>query len=120
MRKQAIWNAVHEVGIHTRAVEELIESALVELSELQSKLVQVSNVAGVPYATLQESFEGVSTTINDLVKVRGTMAQCHEVFVETKEKIPGVRTIPGTRTTSWGDPDPCCGKVAQTDLRVVA
>ena len=120
MRKQAIWNAVHEVGIHTRAVEDLIESALVELSELQSKLVQVSNVAGVPYATLQESFEGVSTTINDLVKVRGTMAQCHEVFVETKEKIPGVRTIPGTRTTSWGDPDPCCGKVAQTDLRVVA
>ena len=27
MRKQAIWNAVHEVGIHTRAVEDLIESA---------------------------------------------------------------------------------------------
>jgi len=120
MRKEAIWNAVHEVGTHTRAVEDLIESALVELAELQSKLVQVSNVAGVPYATLQESFEGVSSTINELVKVRGTMAQCHEVFVETKEKIPGVRTIPGTRTTSWGDPDPCCGKVAQTDLRVVA
>ena len=120
MRKEAIWNAVHEVGIHTRAVEDLIESTLIELSALQSKLVQVSNVAGVTYATLQESFEGVSATINDMVKVRGSMAQCHEVFVETKEKIPGVRTIPGTRTTSWGDPDPCCGKVAQTDLRVVS
>jgi len=114
MRKQAIWNAVHEVGIHTRAVEDLIESALVELSELQSKLVQVSNVATVSYATLQESFEGVSETINDLVKVRGTMAQCHEVFVETKEKIPGIRM------TTWGDGDPCCGKIAHTDLRVVA
>ena len=114
MRKEAIWNAVHEVGIHTRAVEDLIESALVELSELQSKLVQVSNVAGVPYATLQESFEGVSTTINDLVKVRGTMAQCHEVFVETKEKIPGVRT------TSWGDGDPCCPKIAHVDLQIAA
>jgi hypothetical protein len=114
MRKQAIWDAVHEVGIHTRAVEDLIESALIELSALQSKLVQVSNVAGVTYSTLQDSFEGVSATINDLVKVRGTMAQCHEVFVETKEKIPGVRT------TSWGDGDPCCGKVAHTDLRVVA
>ena len=115
MRKQAIWKAVHVVGIHTRAAEGLIESTLVELSELQSKLVQVSNVAGVPYSTLQESFEGLSETINDLVKLRGTMARCHETFVETKEKIPGVRTA-----TAWGDPDPCCGKVAHTDLRVVA
>jgi len=114
MRKQAIWDAVHEVGIHTRAVEDLIESTIVELAELQSKIVQVSNVAGVPYSTLQDSFEGVSATINDLVKVRGTMANCHGVFLEAKEKIPGVRT------TSWGDGDPCCGKVAHTDLRVVA
>ena len=114
MRKQAIWDAVHEVGIHTRAVEDLIESALVELAELQAKVVQVSNVAGVSYSTLQESFEGLSATINDLVKVRGTMAHCHEVFVETKEKIPGVRV------TSWGNGDPCCASFAQSDLRVVA
>jgi hypothetical protein len=114
MRKQAIWDAVHEVGIHTREVEALIESALIELSELQSKLVQVSNVAGVSYSTLQQSFEGVSATMNDLVRVRGTMAQCHEVFVETKEKIPGVRT------TSWGNTDPCCGSSAHSDLRIVA
>ncbi|MFL6763650.1 MAG: hypothetical protein ACJ8FO_00455 [Sphingomicrobium sp.] len=114
MRKQAIWNAVHEVGIHTRAVEGLIESTLTELAELQSKLVQVSNVAGVSYATLQESFEGVSAIMNDLVKLRGTMARCHETFVDTKEKIPGIRT------TSWGDGDPCCGNFASTDLRVVA
>lgn len=114
MRKKEIWDAVHEVGIHTRAVEDLIESTLVELSELQSNLVQVSNVAGVSYSTLQESFEGVSATINDLVRVRSTMARCHEVFLETKEKIPGVRT------TSWGDGDPCCGSLGHTDLRVVA
>jgi hypothetical protein len=115
MRKKAIWDAVHEVGIHTREVESLIESALVELSQLQSKLVQVSNVAGVSYSTLQQSFEGVSATINDLVKVRSTMGQCHEVFLETKEKIPGVRT------TSWGDGDPCCGSLSPTTaLRAVA
>ena len=114
MRREAIWNAVHEVGIHTRAVEDLIESALVELAELQSRIVQVSNVAGVPFSTLQESFEGVSATINDLVKVRGTMGRCHEVFLETKAKIPGVRP------SKWGDGDPCCDKLAQTDLRVVA
>jgi hypothetical protein len=114
MRKEKIWNAVHEVGIHTRAVEDLIESALVELSALQSQLVQVSNVAGVTFSTLQGSFEGVSATINDLVKVRGSMARCHEVLVETKEKIPGVRT------TSWGDGDVCCPKVAHVDLQIVA
>ena len=114
MRKQAIWNAVHEVGIHTRAAESLIESTLVELSELQSKLVQVSNVAGVSYSTLQDSFEGLSATINDLVKARGTMARCHEVFVEAKEKIPGIRT------TSWGDGDPCCPKIGHSNLRVAA
>ena len=113
MRKEALWNAVREVGVHTRAVEDMIESALVELSELQSKLVQVSNVAGVPYSTLQQSFEGVSATINDLVRVRGTMAQCHEVFIETKEKIPGVRT------TSWGNGNVCCAS-AGIDLRIVA
>ena len=67
MRKEMIWNAVHEVGIHTRAVEELIESTLTELTELQAKLIQVSNVAGVSYSTLQESFESVAATINDLV-----------------------------------------------------
>ena len=114
MRKEAIWNAVHEVGIHTRAVEGLIESALVELAELQSKLVQVSNVAGVPYSTLQESFEGVSATIADLVKVRSSMGRCHEVMVETKAKIPGVRPA------KWGDGDPCCSSFGDTELRVVA
>jgi hypothetical protein len=115
MRKDAIWNAVHEVGIHTRAVEDLIESALAELSQLQAKVLDVSDVAGVSYSTLQESFEGVSAAISDMVKVRGTMARCHEVLVETKEHIPGVRT------TSWGDGNPCCPpKTAENDLRIVA
>jgi hypothetical protein len=113
MRKQAIWDAAHEVAIHTRAVEGLIESTLIELAELQSKLVQVSDVAGVSYATLQQSFEGVAATINDLVKVRGTMAQCHQGFVDAKDSIPGLRTV------AWGDGSPCNCKTARTDLRVV-
>jgi hypothetical protein len=50
-----------------------------------------------------------------MVKARGTMAQCHEAMVEAKEFIPGVRT------TSWGNGNPCCPpKTAHTDLRVVA
>ena len=89
MRKQAIWDAVHEVGIHTRAVEDLIESTLVELAELQSKVVQVSNVAGVSYSTLQDSFEGVSATINDLVKARGTMAHLSWCVSRSQGEDPG-------------------------------
>ena len=114
MRKQEIWDAAHEVAIHTRTVEGLIETALVELAELQSKLVRVSDVAGVSYSTLQQSFEGIAATTNELVNVRGTMAQCHRAFVDAKDHIPGLRT------TSWGDGTPCNCKIARTDLRVVA
>ena len=114
MRKQEIWNAAHEVAIHTRAVEGLIESTLVELAELQSKLVRVSDVAGVSYTTLQQSFEGIAATTSELVKVRGTMAQCHQAFVEAKDNIPGIRA------TSFGDGTPCNCKTARADLRVVA
>ena len=114
MRKQEIWDATRDVGIHTRAVEGLIESTLTELAELQSKLVRVSAVAGVNYSTLQQSFEGVAATIADLVKVRGTMADCHKAFVGAKAQIPGIRDV------SWGDGDPCHCKTAHADLRVVA
>jgi hypothetical protein len=114
MRKQEIWDAAHEVAIHTRTVEGLIETTLVELAALQSKLVRVSDVAGVSYSTLQQSFEGVAATINELVKVRGTMADCHRQFVEAKEDIPGLRTV------AWGDGSPCKCAIARTDLRVVA
>jgi hypothetical protein len=114
MRKQMVWDAAHDVALQTRTVEALIESALVELAELQSKLVRVNDVAGVSYSTLQESFEGIVATTSDLVKVRGTMAQCHRAFVEAKDQIPGLRT------TSWGDGSPCNCKIARSDLRVVA
>jgi len=114
MRRQELTDAASEVGTHARAIEGLIETTLAELGQLQSSLTRVSGIACVSYSTLQESFEGVAATINDLVKVRGSMAQCHTTFVATKEHIPGVRT------TSWGDGDPCNCKTAQTDLRVVA
>jgi hypothetical protein len=113
MRKEEIWDAAHEVAIHTRTAEGLIESTLVELAELQSKLVRVSDVAGVSYSTLQQSFEGVAATINEMVKVRGIMADCHRQFVEAKDFIPGLRTV------AWGDGSPCKCVIARADLRVV-
>ena len=39
MRKQMMENAAYEVAVQVRVVEESIESALVELAELQTKMV---------------------------------------------------------------------------------
>jgi hypothetical protein len=113
MRKQMIENAAYEVATQTRAIEDTIESALVELAELQARLIRVSSIAGVCYSTLQESFERVAATTNDMVKARGAMAQCHVALAQAKQQIPGLRTV------SWGDGEEC-PKIAQTDLRVVA
>lgn len=113
MRKHIIENAAYEVATQTRAVEDVIESALIELADLQTKVIRVSSVAGVCYSTLQECFERVAATTNDLVKARGTMAECHVAMAEAKQKIPGLRTV------SWGD-DGDCPKIAQSDLRIVA
>jgi len=114
MRKQIIENAAFEVATQTRAVEDRIEAALVELAELQAKVLRVSSIAGVSYATLQECFERVAATTTDMVKARGTMAACHVAMAEAKQKIPGLRTV------SWGDDGDCPPKVAQADLRIVA
>lgn len=113
MRKQLIENAAYEVATQTRVVEDGIEALLSELAELQAKLVRASSCAGVCYDVLQESFEGVAATTNDLVKARGTLAQCHIALVEAKGKIPGLRTV------SWGDGDDC-PEIGKADLRIVA
>lgn len=115
MRKQLIQHTAHEVAAQTRIIEDTIETALIQLAELHARLVRVSNVAGISYSTLQESFEHVAATTNDMVRVRGSMAQCHIAFAEAKEHIPGLRSV------AWGD----CPKVAvaphaPTALRAVA
>lgn len=104
---------LYDVATQTRVVEDGIEALLSELAELQTKLVRASSCAGVCYDVLQESFEGVAATTNDLVKARGTLAQFHIALVDAKGKIPGLRTV------SWGDGDEC-PDIAKTDLRIVA
>jgi hypothetical protein len=113
MRKQQLHDAAYAVATQTREVEEILESALAELTELQARMLRVSSCAGVCYNVLQEPFDHVSATIRDLVKARGSMGQCHVAMAEAKQKIPGLRTV------SWGDGDDC-PSTAQVDLRVVA
>ena len=97
MRKQIIENAAYEVATQVRAVEDVIDSALSEIAELQARVMRVDAVAG-------------------LVETRGAIVACHAELVDAKGKVPGLRTV------SWGDGDDCddARKIAFTDLRVVA
>jgi hypothetical protein len=45
MRKHQIENAAYEVATQVRAVEDSIDTALVEIAELQARMMRASSVA---------------------------------------------------------------------------
>jgi len=114
MRKQMIENAAYEVATQVRAVEESIEAALLELAELQSKMVRARGVTGAAFVTSHPAFEQLATTTSSLIAARGGIAHCHAALAETSKSIPGLRTV------GWGDGQECPPKTAQADLRIVA
>lgn len=113
MRKQLIESAAFDVATQVRAVEESIEAALYELAELQSRMVQARGVTNASFVTSHAAFEQLAATTSGLVAARGGIAQCHQALVETRKSIPGLRT------TGYGD-EGDCPKTAHADLRVVA
>jgi len=113
MRKQMLESAALEVATQVRAVEDSIEIALAELAELQSRMVQARGVTNASFVTSHAAFEQLAATTTGLVAARGGIAHCHQALVETR------RSIPGLRTTGYGDSGDC-PKVAHVDLRVVA
>ncbi len=113
MRKQVIENAAHEVAAQIRMVEDCIEEALIEIADLQSKMLRARAATGVGIATGHAAFEQLATTVQALVSARGGMANCHGELVDAKQFVPGLRTV------SFGEGEDC-PKVARTDLRVVA
>ncbi len=114
MRKQVIEHAAHEVATQIRTVEDCIEDALVEIADLQTKMLRARSAAGIATATGHAAFEQLASTVQALVAARGGMANCHGELVDAKQFIPGLRTV------SWGDGEECPPKVAKTDLRIVA
>ena len=114
MRKQVIEHTAFEVATQIRTVEDTIEAALVEIADLQSKMLRARAAAGIATATGHAAFEQLATTIQALVAARGGMASCHVALVDAKQFVPGLRTV------SWGDGQECPPKVATTDLRIVA
>jgi hypothetical protein len=114
MRKQMIENAAYEVATQVRAVEDSIEAALIELAELQSKMVRARAATGAAFVTSHPAFEQLAATTVGLVAARGGIANCHAALAETRKTIPGLRTV------GFGDMGECPPPSAQVDLRVVA
>ena len=114
MRKQLIEDAAYEVATQVREVEDIIDSALAEMAELQSRLVRAVGVTGIAHVRIQSAFDRLSATTNSLVAARGNIGSCHVALAEAKQFIPGLRTV------AWGDGDDCPPKTAQADLRIVA
>ena len=101
MRKNNVQQSALEVATQVRAVEDCIETALLELAELQGRMIRARATVGVGIATGHEAFEQVAAVLQGLVTARGGMACAHAKLVEAKQKVPGLRT------TSFGDVNEC-------------
>lgn len=93
MRKEMIENAAHEVAAQIRSVEVSIEAALVELAELQTRMVRARSVTNANITTSHAAFEQLAATTRDLVAARGSIGGCHSALAETRKTIPGLRTV---------------------------
>ena len=114
MRKQMIESAAYEVATQVRTVEDAIEVALAEIAELQGRMIRARAAAGIATATGHVAFEHLAQAVQNLVSARGGMAHCHGTLKETKQFIPGLRTV------GFGDADECPPQTARVDLRIVS
>ena len=101
MRKQMMENAAYEVATQIRSVEDSIEAAMVELAELQTKMVHARGVTNANFNSSHAAFEQLAATTRDLIAARGSIGGCHAALVETRKTIPGLRTV------AWGDDGDC-------------
>ena len=114
MRKQMIENAAYEVATQVRAVEDSIEAALMEIADLQAKMVQARAATRAGFVSTHSAFEQLAVASNSLIAARGGIAHCHAALADARSTIPGLRTV------SWGDGQECPPDEARTGLRVVA
>lgn len=114
MRRQNIEQSALEVAHQVRAVEDSIEAALIELAELQNRMIRARSVAGVGISIGHAALEQVAVSLQGLVHARGGMAQCHAELLDAKQKVPGLRT------TAFGDVQECPPDTKTGLLRAVA
>ena len=75
MRKQQIENAAYEVATQVRAVEDTIDAALVEIAELQARMMHASSVAASGYGTIHPALQQLSAAVAGLIDSRGAICQ---------------------------------------------
>lgn len=115
MRKHIVESAAYEVATQVRTVEDVIETALEEIAELQMRMIRARAATGVATATGHDALQHLAAALHGLVSARGGIANCHASLVEVKQFVPGLRTI------GFGDASECPpGPKATVDLRVVA
>lgn len=115
MRKQMMENAAHEVAAQVRVVEESIETALIELAELQTKMIHARTTTNAGFVNSHGAFEQLGATTSGLIAARGGIANCHAALVETRKTIPGLRTV------GYGDEEcPPPKGLITPDLRIVS
>jgi len=113
MRRELIEKSAYELATQVREVEDIIDTALAELAELQSRLVRTVCVTGIAHVRAQGAFNELSITTSNLIAARGSIGSCHVALAEAKQFVPGLRTV------GFGDGD-TCPKFASNDLRIVA
>ncbi|WP_156029788.1 hypothetical protein [Sphingomonas sp. URHD0057] len=114
MRREMIEKSAYELATQVREVEDVIDGALAELAELQSRLVRTVGVTGISHVRAQGAFDQLSATTASLIAARGSIGGCHAAIAEAKQFVPGLRTV------SFGDADECPKKTGSADLRIVA
>ncbi len=114
MRQYIVETAAHEVATQVRAVEDVIETALGEIAELQGRMIRARAAAGIATATGHTAFKHLADAVQALVSARGGMADCHGALVEARRLVPGLRTV------SFGDAQECPPERGAANLRAVA
>lgn len=115
MRKHIVESAAYEVATQVRTVEDVIETALEEIAELQLRMIRARAAAGVATATGHDALQHLAGALQGLVSARGGIADCHTALVDVKQFVPGLRTV------GFGDASECPPKTnGVADLRVVA
>jgi hypothetical protein len=113
MRKQIVENAAFEVATQVRVVEDSIDATLIEIAELQGRMMRITSLAHVGPAPIHPALQELSSALSNLIAARGSIVGCHAELATARGKVPGLRTV------GFGDTE-CPPASGHADLRVVA
>ena len=116
MRKHQIQDAAFDVATQVRTVEDSIDTALIEMAELQARIMRVNAMAHTGFGTVHPVLEQLGAAVSGLIGARGSVVGCHTALADAKQKVPGLREV------AFGEGEECpkTNTSAIADLRIVA